>query len=111
MAKRLTETVLHSLDHSVDRGSILYSGLLLERNGNLYGTTYMGGRQVNGTVFELTPGGNGTWTAKLLHSFNSNGHDGLLPYAGLIFHGSGNLYGTTTEGGNHGSGSVFEVTP
>ena len=55
-----------------------------------------------------------TWAAShesVLHSFNNNGTDGVNPYAGLIADTSGNLYGTTVEGGIHNLGSVFELTP
>jgi hypothetical protein len=68
-----------------------------------------------GTVFRLTPGTNGEWTEKVLHSFNTK--DGDAPFAGLIFDSAGNLYGTTTSGGTGsgcnggGCGTVFEITP
>jgi hypothetical protein len=77
--------------------------LILDATGNLYGTTSAGGGQTCngnqscGTVFQLTPNSNGTWTEKILHRFA--GSDGLQPAAGLIFDGAGNLYGTTTGGG------------
>jgi uncharacterized repeat protein (TIGR03803 family) len=47
----------------------------------------------------------------VLYSFNENGTDGEDPYAGLIFDAAGNLYGTTSEGGAYGGGTVFEFTP
>jgi uncharacterized repeat protein (TIGR03803 family) len=40
-----------------------------------------------------------------------NGLDGTYPYAGLIFDADGNLYGTTSAGGSHGDGTIFEITP
>ena len=46
----------------------------------------------------------------MLHSFGT-GTDGVDPYAGLIFDAAGNLYGTTSEGGTYGGGTVFELTP
>ncbi len=54
------------------------------------------------------------WAAapeKVLRSFNVSGNDGFYPYAGLVFDAAGNLYGTTMEGGIHGQGMVFELTP
>jgi uncharacterized repeat protein (TIGR03803 family) len=48
---------------------------------------------------------------KVLHSFNSNGTDGIHPQAGLIFDAAGNLYGTTSQGGSSSAGMVFELTP
>jgi uncharacterized repeat protein (TIGR03803 family) len=47
----------------------------------------------------------------VLHNFNNNGKDGYSPYAGLIFDGAGNLYGTTEPGGAYGKGTVFELLP
>ena len=50
-------------------------------------------------------------TENVLHNFNDNDKDGYNPIAGLIFDASGNLYGTTKEGGAFGLGTVFELTP
>jgi uncharacterized repeat protein (TIGR03803 family) len=90
------------------------SGLILDGAGNLYGTTVYGGVYIaGGTVFELPPKGGG-WTEKVLLSFG-NGTDGILPTGGLIFDKAGNLYGTTSLGGNlscsEGCGTVFELMP
>ena len=53
-----------------------------------------------------------TWNERVLHSFNNNGTDGYEPYFGsLIFDATGNLYGTTYEGGIYGYGTVFELSP
>jgi uncharacterized repeat protein (TIGR03803 family) len=78
--------------------------VIMDSSGNLYGTTYVGGAEDDGTVFELAHG-SGTITA--LASFD--GKDGADPYAGLIMDSSGNLYGTTTDGGASGDGTVFEL--
>ena len=48
---------------------------------------------------------------KVLHSFNRNGEDGFSPQGSLIFDAAGNLYGTTTGGGEYLAGTVFELTP
>jgi len=45
----------------------------------------------------------------LLYSFESHLKDGKTPIAGLIFDGSGNLYGTTSTGGADNGGTVFEL--
>ena len=100
-------------------GGFPYAGLILDGSGNLYGTTLAGGAYDFGTVFQLTPGAHGTWTEKVVHSFNHNSHDGVVPYAGLIFDKAGNLFGTTFEGGTSGTacstgfgcGTVFELKP
>ena len=61
-----------------------------------------------------------SWSLTVLHSaparvslwnFDDNGTDGFGPYAGLIVDTNGNLYGTTSDGGAYGSGTVFELTP
>ena len=112
-----TETILHSFKG--EDGEFPVSGLVFDGAGNLYGTTYYGGTGGCdlfgtlgcGTVFELTPGANGSWTETIVHSFSGNGTDGTYPFAGLTFDSSGNLYGTASEGGSSDAGTVFEITP
>jgi uncharacterized repeat protein (TIGR03803 family) len=103
-----TETALYSFD-GVD-GGYPYGGVVFDASGNLYGTTYQGGAYGYGAVFELSPSGSGQWTETVIHSFNFD-VDGVLPCAGLIFDGAGNLYGTTHGGGMYGYGIVFQLTP
>jgi uncharacterized repeat protein (TIGR03803 family) len=104
-----TESVLHDFGNGID-GSVPYrSVMIFDKAGNLYGTTYLGGSSGYGTVFQLTPSGSG-WTEKVIYNFQY-GNDGGYPYAGLIFDQSGNLYGTTTDGGTGGGGTVFELSP
>jgi uncharacterized repeat protein (TIGR03803 family) len=104
-----TEKVLFS--YNGKDGDSPWAGLIFDKAGNLYGTTIFGGANGYGTVFELTPKAGGGWTEKILHSFNDSGKDGYYPYAGLIFDDSGNLYGTTQDGGARTLGTVFELTP
>jgi uncharacterized repeat protein (TIGR03803 family) len=102
-----TEAVLHSFNNN---GSDRYepqAGPIFDPAGNLYGTTSYGGAFNDGTVFELIPTGGGNWTEKLLRSFN--GTDGSHSYGSLLIDASGDLYGTTLEGGAHGYGLVFEI--
>jgi uncharacterized repeat protein (TIGR03803 family) len=67
-----------------------------------------------GVVYKLTPKSGGAWTESVIYNFQG-GSDGGTPYAGLIFDQSGNLYGTTQEGGGtacrYGCGVVFQLTP
>lgn len=98
-----TESVLHSFAGGAD-GRIPEAGLVRDKSGNLYGTTYRGGTYDDGTVFKVAPDG----TETVLHSF---GLDGYGPLAPLILDGKGNLYGTTFYGGTSGAGVVFKVTP
>jgi uncharacterized repeat protein (TIGR03803 family) len=106
------EKILHSFVSTTADGWQPDDALVFDAAGDLYGTTYQGGTyQGYGTVFKLTPGANGHWSEKVLHNFDFNGKDGYNPIAGLIFDGSGNLYGTTVVGGTTSNGSVFEMTP
>ncbi len=107
-----TETILHSFAQDGVDGGQPFAGVVFDKEGNLYGTTYTGGDYSDGTVFELTPSG----TETILHSFGFNSSDGYYPAASLVLDGKGNLYGTTTYGGSNGCneegcGTVFEVTP
>jgi len=104
------EKVLHRFDET--DGFIPFAGLIFDATDNLYGTTTVGGGGSNeGTIFELTPTASGKWGEKVLHGFDLYS-DGFNPNAGLIFDASGNLYGTTSQGGrSNGLGTVFELTP
>jgi len=106
------ENVLYAFTGGTD-GDFPIAGLVRDKEGNLYGTTDLGGTSGCGTVFELTA----TGTETVLHSFTA-GADGAYPYTGgLIRDEKGNLYGTTWYGGaasacgDSGCGTVFEVTP
>jgi len=105
-------------------GANPYAGLIEDASGNFYGTTYNGGANGEGTVFKLTPSGNG-YTESVLYNFCSQSQgsalctDGANPYAGLIEDALGNLYGTTNLGGtgvtlvngNFSYGTVFKLAP
>jgi uncharacterized repeat protein (TIGR03803 family) len=114
-AVAVKETVLHRFAGKPDGGWI-YSGLIFDSFGNLYGTTNGGGAYGWGSVFELSPNKDGTWTDKILYSF-MGGEDGWEIESKLVLDNSGNLYGTTFWGGNascdngNGCGLVFELTP
>jgi uncharacterized repeat protein (TIGR03803 family) len=108
-----TESVIYSfLGTSNSDGAYPVAGLVFDTNGNLYGTTYQGGTNSQGTVFELTKSGS-TWTETVLHTFDDiAGKDGYYPYYGpLAFDAAGNLYGTTYAGGKDGVGTVFQLKP
>ena len=87
--------------------------LVMDHAGALYGTTLADGVHGYGSVFKLTPGGDG-WTFTSLHDF-TGGSDGGYPYSYLVFDAKGNLYGTASVGGNgpctNGCGVIFEITP
>jgi len=103
-------TLLHSFAGMPD-GENPYSRLIRDAAGNFYGTTFYGGTSGYGTVFKLDTAGKLT----ILHSFNYS-PDGAHPIAGLIIDKAGNLYGTTSAGGDlscgfSGCGTVFKLTP
>jgi uncharacterized repeat protein (TIGR03803 family) len=98
------ETVLHTFTGA--DGSYPYAGAIRDSAGNLYGTTQTGGANGDGTVWKLDTQGFLT----TLYSF-TNTTDGEYPIAGLTRDSAGNLYGTASQGGKFGFGTVFEVTP
>ena len=102
-----TETILYSFGGTSRDGYYPQASLVLDKKGNLYGTTLAGGTYYEGTVFKLTPSG----TETVLYSFGSVNEDGYYPQAALTLGKKGNLYGTTPEGGAYDAGTVFEVTP
>ena len=85
-------------------------GLTFDSKGNLFGTTAAGGPNGSGTVFELTPSSDSSWTENAIYKF-SGGSAGGIPVSPLIFDGDGNLFGTTAFGGdeNCSCGVVFEL--
>ncbi len=62
-----------------------------------------------GTVFKLTPNGQGSWTESVIHKFENS--DGYGPTAPVVFDGAGNLYGTTGQGGTRNQGTIFKLAP
>ena len=93
-----------------------FAGLIQGANGDFFGTTAFGGRNVScaggtgcGTVFELTPGG----TLTTLYTFcpQSPCTDGTTPHAALVQGTDGNFYGTTESGGGMSVGTIFKITP
>jgi uncharacterized repeat protein (TIGR03803 family) len=105
-----TDRTLYSFTGGAD-GDDPLSNLVLDKAGNLYGTTFVGGAYGYGDVFELKHNASGGWMETDLYSF-TGGLDGANPYfAGVIADRSGNLYGTTVEGGTSNLGTVFELTP
>lgn len=92
---------LATFDCSVAAGPV--SGLILDKSGNLYGTTVAGGLGY-GSVFEVSSG-----VLSVLYTF-TGGSDGGTPRSGLVMDSQGNLYGMTWRGGTHSAGTVFELT-
>ncbi len=115
-----TETILHSFMGGGDGATPYYGSLTFDPAGNIYGATSAGGannlgpchRGGCGTVFELTPS-NGGWNETIIHAFG--GTDGDFPLSGVILDQAGNVYGTTSLGGqnlcdNTPCGTVYELS-
>jgi uncharacterized repeat protein (TIGR03803 family) len=99
-------TVLGSLTGNDGLGAQSYAKLIQASDGNLYGTTYLGGKDGRGTVFKQTLAG----TLTTLYGFPSGKSQPLLPYAGLLQAPDGHLYGSTMRGGASDAGTVFRLT-
>jgi uncharacterized repeat protein (TIGR03803 family) len=98
-----TLTVLHTFKGP--DGALPNSGLIHGSDGNLYGSTVVGGSVNCGTVFRVTPSGKFTSTYSFL-----GGNDGCNPNASVIRDAAGNIYGTTISGGPSNAGTVFKIT-
>jgi uncharacterized repeat protein (TIGR03803 family) len=110
-----TFTILYAFQGGAD-GQYSIGPLVMDKSGNLYGTTSDEGPNGLGivgfgTVYEVSPPAlaGGPWTKTTLHSFQ--GPDGETPAGGLVIDDAGNLYGTTWRGGEYGDGTAFEVSP
>ena len=98
-------TTLHSFNYS--DGAKPDAGVVLGFDGNFYGVTNYGGAWNGGAIFKITPSG----TLTTLYSFcNVTGCPVGEDPTGLIQGSDGNLYGTTTNGGARGGGTVFKIT-
>ncbi|HEY3637922.1 MAG TPA: choice-of-anchor tandem repeat GloVer-containing protein [Rhizomicrobium sp.] len=122
-----TETTLHTFcsQSNCSDGALPASGVLVDGQGNVYGTTTGGGidgcndTRGCGTVFKIAP--NGTETVLYNFCSQTNCTDGAKPASNLIMDANGDLYGTTFDGGNigecqnkyysSGCGVIFELAP
>ena len=99
---------------SVSRGELTF-----DQSGNIFGAARLGGVNDHGTIFELSPDGQGAWLETTLYRFCAMAPctDGADPAGGLLIDGSGNLLGAALEGGNacaddpDGCGLIFKLTP
>jgi uncharacterized repeat protein (TIGR03803 family) len=117
VSKKGAETVLHHFSGGPSDGAAPYAGVILDKNGNLYGDTAAGGGvglcdrfKGCGTVYKLSRAARLT----LLHRFT--GSDGSSPFGGVLPDAKGNLYGTAGAGGSgqgctYGCGTVWKLTP
>lgn len=102
------ESVLHAFTGGTTDGCNPGGGVVLDAQGNLYGTTSYCGVFGYGTVWELNANG----TETVLHSFSGGATDGATPaYGNLIVDSAGNLYGVTNSGGPANVGTLFKIDP
>jgi uncharacterized repeat protein (TIGR03803 family) len=98
------------------KGWLPGAGVVMDKSGNLYGTTDGGGGPNGcGVIYKLAPVGKDKWKKDkwkytVLHTFGK-GHDGCVPAGNLALDDKGNLYGGTVLGGSNGYGVVYELTP
>jgi len=113
------EKILYTFTGGAD-GAAPNGSLLADKTGNLYGAAPAAGIGTCGdgfgcgTIFELTPNSDGTWSQKVIYSFRG-GNDGWNPSPGMLFDVEGRLYGATNEGGDRcsypgGCGTIFRLT-
>lgn len=115
-----TLNYLHTFSDLNNDGVGPFGGVTLDKSGNVFGTTEVGGTVGDGTVYELSPPAvsGGAWTENIFYNF-AGGTDGFGPVSRVIFRKGNTLYGTTTIGGNQGCvyytevgcGTVFALVP
>jgi uncharacterized repeat protein (TIGR03803 family) len=101
-----TETILHNFQGDSD-GANPVGGVVIDKAGNVFGTTFDGGINGGGTIYELSPSSSG-WTFTTIYSL-IGGYSG--PYNKLTLDGKGNIYGFTNSAGLNGLGSIFKLSP
>ena len=101
-------SLLHSFSGK-NNGVVGSPNLVIDAQGNLYGTTAWNGAHAYGEVFKLTPSSNG-WIYTDLYDF-TGGNDGCYPWSNVVMDSSGNLYGTASRCGTYGYGTVWEIMP
>ena len=103
-----SETVLQTFNIATAADPV--TGLAMDADGNLYGTTRLGGSGACGAgcgvVFKLTKTGDGEFSYSVLHTFAGPFSDGGNPFGAPILDSAGNVYGTTTDGGEAGCGAA-----
>ncbi len=86
-------------------GSHAGPGMIAAADGSLYGVTRFAGPQRGGTVFRISPEG----VHSVVAAFSDSGSGGHYPQGDLVWGPSGEIWGTTSHGGTHGSGTVFSI--
>ncbi len=97
-------TVLHDFDGTL--GQFPYGGVVKHSNGLIYGTTITGGEFTDGIVFSVSEAGDFNVLTSFFGFF-----EGGSPEGSLTIGADSNIYGTTTQGGSSGVGSLFQINP
>jgi uncharacterized repeat protein (TIGR03803 family) len=111
-----TESLLRNFANDKFGGDLEY-GLVFDKAGNLYGTSWVGGAQGGGIIFELSPSTGGTWAETILYEFTFGGGNAppvSWPKGRIVLDAAGNIYGILSEGGDAcpgGCGAVYELSP
>jgi uncharacterized repeat protein (TIGR03803 family) len=105
----LKGSVVHIFISNTGDGALPVRPVVIDSANNLFGATWFGGRLGQGAVYEVSPTAAGQWTESVINSFNTT--EGSEPYTSLVFDSAGNLFGTTTYGGEFDLGTVFELSP
>lgn len=104
-----TQRVIHAFSGGAD-GSGPGSRVAVDKRGNVYGMTPTGGANGLGVIYLLRPRSSGGYALRVIHTF-TGGSDGSSGSAGKLVLRGGRIFGAATTGGNHGSGTVFQLTP
>ena len=107
-SRAATYRVLYGFSGGSEGGG-LYSGVVIDGQGSLYGGT-IGGGGGGGTIYEVRHNSDGTWTKSIIRNLDFQ-NDGGEPNGGMVFDAEGNLYSTTSNGGPQGFGTVFQLVP
>jgi uncharacterized repeat protein (TIGR03803 family) len=90
-------------------GAFPTDGVIMDADGDLFGTALYGGTDNWGTVFEIANIA-GTYASTPITLASFTGFNGQFPHAGLVADAEGDLFGTANTGGSNNSGTVFELT-
>ncbi len=104
-----TQRVIHAFTGGAD-GSGPGSRVAVDKRGNVYGMTPTGGANGLGVIYLLRPRSSAGYALRVIHTF-TGASDGSSGSAGKLVLRGGRIFGAATTGGNHGSGTVFQLTP